>query len=205
MRNLGRMSAIALAALLATAALFAADKGRKDDSAKAAKEKAMMDAMMKAATPGEAHKKLEPFVGTFDAKVKMWMDPTKPQEESSSTSENKWVLGNRYVEMRYEGTFMGQPFSGVGYTGYDNILKKYVGTWMDTAGTGIMMTTGRSDASGKVTTMTGSTPDPTTGKAQAIREKITVSDNDHHTMEMWGPGPDGKMFKMLEITYSRKK
>ena len=38
----------------------------------------MMKAWMAAATPGDAHKKLEPFVGSFMVKTKMWMDPSKP-------------------------------------------------------------------------------------------------------------------------------
>jgi hypothetical protein len=34
---------------------------------------------------------------------------------------------------------------------------------------------------------------------------VTVTDENHHSMEMWMPGPDGKVFKMMEITYTRKK
>ena len=109
----------------------------------------MMKAWMAAATPGEAHKKLEPVVGSFTVQTKMWMDPSKPPEETAGTSENKWVLGGRFVEQQVEGTAMGQPFSGIGYTGYDNYKKKYVGTWTDSMGTMIMTSTGTADASGK--------------------------------------------------------
>ena len=164
-----------------------------------------MEAMQKAATPGEAHKKLEAVVGTFDVKVTMWMDPGKPPAESTGIAEDKWALGNRYVEERFEGTFMGQPFSGIGYTGYDNVKKKYVSTWMDTASTGIMLTTGSGDASGKTMNMSGTMDDPMTGKPQDFTEKMTVADNDHHMLEMWGAGPDGKNYKMMEIQYTRKK
>ena len=38
-----------------------------------------------------------------------------------------------------------------------------------------------------------------------IEEKVTIADKDHHTMEMWSPGPDGRMFKMMEIVYTRHK
>jgi hypothetical protein len=48
-------------------------------------------------------------------------------------------------------------------------------------------------------------PDPVTTKDTPFEEKITLVDADHHTLEMWTPGPDGKMFKMMEIAYSRKK
>src|SRR5512132_4066810 len=104
--------ALAMAAL---APWTAAQEKAKKSAAKGGPpdEKAMMEMMMKAATPGEQHKKLDAFAGTFDAKLKMWMDPSKPPEESTGTAESKWVLGNRYLEQHYEGSFMGQPFSGL--------------------------------------------------------------------------------------------
>ena len=37
------------------------------------------------------------------------------------------------------------------------------------------------------------------------KEKIVVKDKDHHTMEMWMPAPDGKMFLSMQIEYSRAK
>ncbi len=183
--------------------LAAQEKPKK--SAGPPDEKAMMEAMQKAATPGDAHKKLEPLVGTFDTSVRMWMDPSKPPEDSAGTTVNSWVLGNRYVEQKYEGTFMGEPFSGVGYTGYDNVQKKYVGVWMDTLSTGMMESTGTADASGKSFTMKSTMWDPATGKPNTLDTKMAVTDNDHFTFEMWAKGPDGKKMKMMEIKYTRKK
>jgi hypothetical protein len=168
-------------------------------------EKAMMEAMQKAATPGDAHKKLEPLVGTFDTSVRMWMDPSKPPEDSAGTTVNSWVLGNRYVEQKYEGTFMGEPFSGIGFTGYDNVQKKYVGVWMDTLSTGMMESTGTADPSGKSFTMKSTMWDPATGKPNTVDTKMAVTDNDHFTFEMWAKAPDGKKMKMMEIKYTRKK
>jgi hypothetical protein len=168
-------------------------------------EKAMMEMMAKVATPGEQHKKLEPFVGTFDTKLKMWMDPSRPPEETTGKTEAKWVLGNRYIEQHYDGTFMGQPFSGIGYVGYDNVTKKYQMNWMDTASTGVMSMTGKWDATGKVMTFTGSMVDPMTNKPAKLTEKVTVIDNDHHNFEMWGPDMTGKTYKMMEATYTRTK
>src|SRR5262245_43993237 len=193
----------AFAALIGVAASLGAQDAKR--AAAPPDEKAMMEAMQKAATPGEAHKKLEPLVGTFDTNVRMWMDPSKPPEDSAGTTVNSWVLGNRYVEQKYEGTFMGEPFSGIGFTGYDNVQKKYVGTWMDTLSTGMMDSVGSADPSGKSFTMKSTMWDPATGKANTVDTKMTVTDNDHHTFEMWAKAPDGKKMKMMEIKYTRKK
>jgi len=203
-----RWAAAGLAvAVLAAGAVSAQDKAmeKKAPEKKAAAapmdQKAAMEAM-KAATPGDAHKKLDAMIGSFDSKVKVWMDPSKPPEESAGTSENTWVLGDRWVQTKHEGTFMGQPYSGIGYTGYDNVSKKYVGTWMDTAGTGMM--TMKGTMTGNVMTSTATMNDPMTGKMATSTMKTTMTDKDHYTMEMWDKMPNGKMAKIMEINYTRK-
>jgi hypothetical protein len=53
--------------------------------------------------------------------------------------------------------------------------------------------------------MTGAMSDPMSGKMMTVKENLMVTDADHHTFEMWGAGPDGKNFKMMEIVYTRAK
>jgi len=168
-------------------------------------EKKMMEAMAMASTPGEQHKKLAALAGTWDVKVRMWMKPGDPPAESSGTATRSAILGGRYLEEKFDGTFMGQPFQGMGMTGYDNVTKKYVGSWADTAATGILQTTGSMDKAGKMLTMTGTMVDPVTKKSSVFREKITMTDDDHQTFEMWDAGADGKNHKIMEIDYTRKK
>src|SRR5258706_4880988 len=194
------LAATVLVAVTATLA-FADDPKAKA----AAKEKAEMEAMMKAATPGDAHKKLGPMAGTFNANVKMWTQPGAPPTGGDGVAENSWALDGRFLEQRFTGTFMGMPFRGVGYTGYDNIKKKYIGSWMDSMSTSMMVSSGKADAGGKSFTFTSTMADPMTGKSSEIKEKVTVVDDDHHTLEKWGAGPDGKTVRMMEITYTRKK
>ena len=176
----------------------------KADAKPAMSEKEMMEIWQKMATPGDAHKKLEPFVGSFTTKVKLWMAPGAPPEESEGTSEGKWALGNRYVEQRYEGTFQKQPFSGIGFTGYDNYKKKYVGVWMDSMGTAMMIMTGSCDASGKVFTCEGEMPDCMTGKVVKMKTIHKIESPTKHVFEMHMPDESGKMFKGLEVTYTKK-
>jgi len=194
------LAATVLVAVTATLA-FADDPKAKS----AAQQQAEMEAMMKAATPGDAHKKLSPMAGTFNANVKMWMAPGAPPTAGDGVAENSWALDGRWLQQQFSGTFMGMPFHGVGYTGYDNIKKKYVGSWMDSMSTSMMISSGKAEADGKSFTFSSTMDDPMTGKSSPVKEKVTVVDDDHHTLEMWGAGPDGKMFKMMEINYTRKK
>jgi hypothetical protein len=114
------------------------------------------------------------------------------------------ALDGRWLEQRYQGEMMGSPFHGIGYTGYDNMKKEYVGMWMDTASTSVMLTTGKDEGGGKMT-FTGTMDDPMSGQPIAMKEVVTIVDADHHNFEMWMTGPNGQMFKNMEINYSRKK
>jgi hypothetical protein len=205
MKMRSRLAAVA-AVLLGLSAGAAAQQKAKA-AAPAVDEKAAMEAWQKAMTPGEGQKKLSPMVGTFETKVRTWMDPdpNKPPEDTAGSSVNTWALGDRYVQMKYEGIMMGETLNGVGFVGFDNVSKKYESTWMDTAGTGMMWSTGTMDAAGKVLSMKATVNDPSTGKPSPVDTKITITDNDHHKLEMWGKNPAGKMAKIMEIEYTRKK
>lgn len=194
---------VALALVLVVGSAGADEKDKKA-AGQPMDEKAMMEMWAKLSTPGESHKALEPMVGSWNTKVTSWMQPGAPPMSSTGTSETRWTMGNRFVEQRFNGSFMDQPFEGLGYTGYDNIKKKYVGTWMDSMGTSIMYMTGTGDPSGKTMNFSGTMEDPMTGKPMTVTSVTKVMDNNKHTFEMWSPGPDGKPFKMMEIEYTRK-
>ena len=143
--------------------------------------------------------------GTWDAEVTSWMDPASPRRSRRASSENRMVLGGRWVESKFTSNMMGMPFEGIGYTGYDNHKKKYMGTWQDNMSTAVMVSEGTLDAAGKVMTSTSTMDDFMTGKKQTIKMTTTIVDPDHHVFEMWGPDPSGKDVKQMEIHYRRRK
>lgn len=153
--------------------------------------------------PGEGHAKLKGMEGNWDAAVKMYMSPGAPTE-SKATATRKWIMDGRFLVEDYNGDFMGMPFKGMGIHGYDNMQKKYVSTWLDNMGTGIMSSTGTVDATGKIFTDTGDSADPMTGKMVKMTMVTTIIDDKKHTFVMTGPGPDGKDAKIMEITYTKK-
>ena len=162
----------------------------------------MMAKWAEMAAPNENHKALEGMVGSWAATTKWWATPDGEPMVSSGTSVNSSVLGGRYVKMVYNGDMMGQPFEGLGYVGYDNYKQKYIHLWMDSMSTMMLMSEGTM-ADG-VCTYTGEFDDVITGKKTTMRQVVTVTDDDHHMMEMFGPAPDGKEFRMMEIKYVRQ-
>jgi hypothetical protein len=192
---------------LAAVALFVAVPALAADSppAMSAQQQALMEKMTKAATPGPQHELLKKLAGEWDAKVKFQMDPSQPMQESQSSSTVKMLMDGRYCQEVASGQMMGAPFSGMGVTGYDNVLGKYVSTWIDNMGTGIMASQGTVDASGKVITWASTMSDPATGKPSKARMVTTIADDDHHTLEMFAVPPGGKKeMKTMTIEYTRK-
>src|ERR1700712_4973088 len=174
------------------------------DKPKAPQEMAGMDAMMKAATPGEQQKKLARLAGDWTFTNTFWMAPGQPPMTSSGTMHGVLLMGGRYVEHTWTGNMMGMPFEGRGTEGYDNVGKQYVTSWVDNMGTGIVHSTGTCDEAVKVCTYTGDMWDPMSGKKTTSKSVITWIDDNNFKNEFYGPGPDGKEAKMMEIVAKRK-
>jgi len=160
---------------------------------------AMMRMWQTAMTPGAGHERLEPMVGTFHARTTFTMGRGAEPSVSEGTSENRWVLGGRYLEQSYRGMSMGMPFEGIGYTGYDNVRKRYVGIWMDTFGTGLMDSVGVGKPSERSIEFEASAHEPS-GKRIVFLCKITIQDRDHHSYEMWTKGPNRYRSMLVEYT-----
>jgi len=188
--------AFVCAALVAGAAFTA----RAEKHTEAAHD-AMMAAAMKTASPGPQHQAIaKAMSGTWKTTTKSWMGPEPTITEGKSVLAP--ILGGRFVQEQHVGTLFGGPFEGVGLYGYDNAKKAYTNVWMDSFSTGIILSTGTMDASGKVLTLHGSYDDPMTGKEQTMRLVSKQVDDNTRLLEMYGEY-DGKEMKMSEVTYKR--
>lgn len=168
-------------------------------------EMEMMKAWEAAATPGPHHKHLEAMVGEWEGTNTWWMAPGAPANVSPTTCSARMEFDGRFLMSHHKGDMMGMAFHGMGSMGYNNTTKQYEGTWMDNMGTMTMFMTGTCSEDGKVFKMEAKFVDPMTGQPSYMKETCTVVDADNYRMEMFGPGPDGKEFKMMEIVYKRKK
>src|SRR5882724_2313031 len=174
----------------------------------------MMKQMMEISKLNENHKLLADMNGNWNYSIKMWMNPdpnAKPQE-SKGTATRKSIMDGRYFVMDVTGKMeMPGPdgkkkemtFKGMGIEGYDNVKQKFIGTWIDNMGTGIMMAEGTYDPAAKTFTYTGEY-EAIPGMKQKIREVVKIVDKDHHTFE-WYEDRGGQEAKTMEISYTRKK
>src|SRR5688572_28492096 len=78
---------------------------------------------------------LSPQVGTWAGTMSTWLMPGEPYDVQSVTSTAQWTVGGKFLERRFEGLFMGEPFQAVMLTGYDDNAGHYVAAWVDSATT----------------------------------------------------------------------
>ncbi len=199
---------VLLSAMLSLPSL-SQDKEKKED--KKPSEADMMAMMMELSKPGENHKLLEGTVGTWTYSVKWWMSPEAAPSESTGTSVARAVMGGRYVITDHtgkmqmpgaDGKMMDMEFKGMAVEGYDNAKKKFVSSWIDNMGTGIMNSEGTYDPAAKTFTYNAEY-EMMPGVKTKVRQVIKVTDKDHRTMEFY-EDRGGKDVKTMEINYTRK-
>jgi hypothetical protein len=191
-------------ALLPFALAFASPAFAQDaPPAMTPEQVAMMEAYQKAGTPGEAHAALAKMAGTYDLEITSWEAPDAPPSVEKGTATRAMVLGGRVMVEETTSQMHGQPFTGHGMHGYDNVTGKHWSTWNDSMSTGVMVSEGTCDAEGACT-FTGSWNDPVSkGKINA-RMTTRWTSPTTEVFEMYTPGPDGKEMKMMAITYTRR-
>jgi len=165
---------------------------------------AMVEVYKRLATPGEPHKLFASLAGSWTTQTKEWMEPGKPPAEASGSADMKMVLDGRFLQQEFNSTMMGQPYSGIGITAYDNLRKKYVSTWIDSMGTGIFLMEGTASTDGKTITLKGQHAEPGGGH-MTHRAVWKIVDSNTQTFDMYGTHDHGKEMKMMEITYTRKQ
>ncbi len=202
-----------LATVVIATPIFAEEAKATDPAASLQMSDAeMMAKMMELSKLSENHKLLAQLAGNWTYNVKMWMAPDAPAMESKGSAVRKPIMEGRYFvanftsEMKMpgeDGKMKNFEFKGLSIEGYDNVQKKFISTWCDNMGTGIMMSTGTYDASTKTFTY-NSEMEMMPGMKTKVREVIKIVDPDHHNFE-WYEDRAGQEVKTMEINYTRAK
>lgn len=207
MKKLLTLSMMCMSMTLVSQSARAVDQKAPENKGAQMMQEHMAEAM-KMGQPSDAHKTLEPLIGNWTYTVKMWMDAKGKPQTMTGKSENTMIMGGRFLQQMAHGDPMPgnqmPGFEGRGVTGYDNIKKEYVSTWIDNMSTGIMTGKGAFDSAGKVFTESGTFSCPIQMKDVAYSAKWTIKDKNSYKYETFMADPvTGKDFRSMEITYKR--
>jgi hypothetical protein len=208
--------ALAIAGALLVAPLFAAEptpgESPTSPGATQANDSEMMKQMMELSKLNENHKLLSQLAGDWSYQIQMWMAPGAPALKSSGTSSIKPLWGGRYYvthstgQMRMpgaDGKMQSMTFKGMGVDGYDNAKKKFVSSWIDNFGTGIVLAEGDYDPASKTFTY-NTEEEMAPGMKTKVRETVKVVDKDHLTFS-WYENRGGREVKTMELDCTRAK
>jgi hypothetical protein len=143
------------------------------------------------------------MAGDYDLSIRAWHTPDAPPMVESGTATRSMALGGRVMVEQVQSRMHGQPFSGHGMHGYDNVTGRHWATWNDSMSTGLMVSEGSCTPDGACT-YTGSWNDPVTKGKVNSRMTSRWTSPTVEVFEMFAPGPDGREARMMEITYTRK-
>jgi len=172
-------------------------------SGMSAELQAEMEAWMKLAQPGEHHKHMDAYVGSWKGEVTMWMSADGPPMTEQARTEVAWILGGRFLQWKNVGNYSGMPYESVAIEGYNNGDQRYESLWMDNFGTIMLFFTGSSSDDGKQREMTTTFNDVVAGGTVEYRAVYQWTDDDHFSYTAYMDKGDGE-FKNVEVLYSRQ-
>ena len=166
-----------------------------------------LQACIAAGTPGANHERLTKDAGVWEGKNTMWMGPGSDPVKSDSKTTVTPMLDGRFVKLEMAGEMPGMgPYIGFAISGYDNVSKKFVSTWIDNHGTGLATGEGELSKDGKTLTWNYTFNCPITNKPALLRQIETVTGPGTKTLEMFGADPKtGKEYKMMVIELTKRK
>jgi len=171
----------------------------------------MMEKWAEFSTPGPQHAQMKANEGKWDLKITHWMAEGAPPNVSTAKANSRMIMGGRYLveDVKGEGMDFGDgqkmDFEGMAIMGFNNGTKEFFSFWIDNMGTGNMLEHGTGDAGKRIET-TGEHFCPMRGQDIKMRSVATTIDANTRKLEMWGPDmATGKMFKTMEIMYTRAK
>lgn len=186
---------------------YAYSKSQSSSQSNAASQmQADMQACMAAAAPGKQHEMLARGAGHWSGTSSMWMAPDTQPVTSKVSSNVTTLMDGRFTKCETSGDMPGMgPFQGLGFYGFDNVSQKYVSTWLDNCGTGMMTGDGTMSADGNTMTWTYHYNCPITKKMVTMRQVEHRTSDNAMTLDMYGNDPhSGKEFKMMHIDLTRQ-
>jgi hypothetical protein len=149
------------------------------------------------------HKWLEGMVGQWDYRLKLWPEPGGAPSLSAGFAEGKWIMGQRFVQVRSQGKLLDETFQSLWTLGYDNAKKAYISLYLDDTSTSFSLADGHAASGGQTLKLFGAMHGYATGQHnRAYLYAICLV-----APEKWTLGIEDVLSgeKVVEIVYSRKK
>jgi hypothetical protein len=158
---------------------------------------------MAVSRPGAEHRWLDSLVGSWTVDLH-WLGAGQAETRTSGTSENRWILGGRFLLC--EST-AGEGPSRVDATtiyGFDNREKRFFSLAMHNLATSYLETSGSFDSVAQSFLLSGKERNEVTGSVIVYRELLKIEGPDRYVLGVYLDVPGRAPLKVLEAVYTRR-
>jgi len=152
---------------------------------------------------GGRHHGLARMAGEWAGTYKLWFEPDKLAGESTQRGSIRSIAGGRFLLHEYEGSFDGEPFSGVAILGHHIDDGTWESAWVDSFHTGTAIIFSASPSGDERFSALGSYGDGQGGPRWGWRTELEQPDADTLVITMFNITPNGDEAKAVEIRYAR--
>jgi len=155
----------------------------------------------KSKKPGEAERRLEPFVGHYDVTMILWSAPSADSVVVKGTSVHEMILGGWILQVRDEYPELNLSFIGLHF--YDAVKSKYVNLAGSSKTGWLGGWEGQFDDENKTLTYRETTVDAVSGE-RVNRKGVARLDEKGYVYENFQAPPGGDEWRTRRSIYRRK-
>lgn len=192
--------------VLALASVGATQEGPGADPARSQATAELSEALVEyrhASQPTAEHRWLEPLEGQWALEIG-WAAPDGTPRKVVGTSENRWILGGRFLLCEASVGEEELPIEALSFYGFDTSQKRFFALRLDNLGTDFLELRGTYDRAARSFVLKGKERDEITGLSATYRMRLHVPDRDRHTIELFVDYPGRGVVKVLDVTYTRR-
>jgi hypothetical protein len=152
--------------------------------------------------PGTEHKRLDAFVGRWSFQGR-WMGVDGKTVSLEGTSENRWVMGGRFLMCEASAEVSGEKVETLTVLGFDQRQQRYFALALDSIASYYIPSSGTYEAATRSFVLSGKERDEITGIANAYRLVLRIEGTDRYTVEVFLDAHTGPL-RVVSFAFVRK-
>jgi hypothetical protein len=153
--------------------------------------------------PTPEHQQLGSFAGTWSFESR-WRGADGKSHTRTGISENRWILGGRFLECDATGQGEGERVESRIVLGFDPRQQRYFAVLLDSLTSYFLQPTGTYRASTRSFVLSGKERDPGAGSAFSYRLLLRVEGPDRYVIEVYFDTPGPAPMRLIEAVYTRR-
>jgi hypothetical protein len=156
-----------------------------------------------ASRPGPEHQCLEPLVGSWNSDL-TWYAPPNPPLHLTGTTENRWILGGRYLLSEGAAGEGAWRVEGMTVYGHDPGERRFSAVGLNNLNSRANEQSGTYDPVQRSFILTGKERNQATGGLVVYRHLVKIHGPDRYSLSVFLDNPGRSAQKLFEGNFKRR-